>query len=135
MFFLITPSGTQPLRRSTAEVRRQVLGVVESQFTAIRDGDYPRAYAYAAAGIQQQFNVAAFERMVREGYPIIAYWRAVSFGEVQDNGHEAVVLLSVQGRGGRTGFFRYLLIREANEWRINGVVEVEMSPATQGQLA
>lgn len=115
-------------------MRRQVLGVVESQFTAFRDGDYARAYSFAAPGIQQQYDVAGFERMVKEGYSIIAYWRTVSFGEVEDNGREAVVLVSVQGRGGRTRFFRYLLVREANEWRINGVVEINLSPAVQGQM-
>lgn len=134
LFFLITPAGVQPMRRSTAEVRQQVLGVMESQFTAFRDGDYARAYSFAAPGIQQQFDVAAFERMVKDGYPIIAYWRAVSFGEVQDNGREAVVLVSVRGRGGRTRFFRYLLVREANQWRIGGVVEVNVPPAVQGQM-
>lgn len=157
LFFLVTPSGVQPLRRSTAEVRRLVVGVVESQFMAFRDGDYARAYSFAASGIQQQLTVAAsqetkdgrllpqeelakravaaFERMVKDGYPIIAYWRTVSFGEVADNGREAVLLVSVQGRGGRTRFFRYLLVREAGEWRINGVVEVNVSPAAQGQMA
>lgn len=134
LFFLVTPTSVQPLHRSSAEVRRQVVGVVESQFTAFRDGDYARAYSFAAPGIQQQFTVAAFERMVKDGYPIIAYWRAVSFGEVEDNGREATVLVSVQGRGGRTLFFRYLLIREANEWRISGVVEINLSPAVQGQM-
>ena len=135
VFFLITPAATQPLHRSSAEVRRQVIGVVESQFTAFRDGDYARAHSLAAAGLQQQLTVSAFERMVKDGYPIIAYWRAVSFGEVEDNGREAVVLISVQGRGGRTRSFRYLLIREANEWRINGVMEVQILPSAQGQLA
>lgn len=135
LFFLITPTGIQPLRRSSAEVRRQIIGVVESQFTAFRDGDYARAYSYAAAGLQQQFTVADFERMVKDGYPSIAYWRAVSFGEVVDNGREAAMLLSVQGRGGRTRSFRYLLIREGNAWRINGVTEVQLPPAAQGQVA
>lgn len=134
LFFLVTPTSVQPLRRSAGEVRRQVVGVVESQFTAFRDGDYARAYSFAASGIQQQFTVAAFERMVKDGYPVIAYWRAVSFGEVEDNGHEAVALVSVQGRGGRTRFFRYLLIREGDKWRISGVVEVQLSPAAQGQM-
>lgn len=134
LFFLVTPSGVQPLHPSTAEVRRQLIGVVESQFTAFRDGDYARAYSFAATGLQQQFSVAAFERMVKDGYPIIAYWRSVSFGEAEDNGREAAVLISVQGRGGRTRFFRYQLIREVNEWRINGVVEINQSPAVQGQM-
>ena len=72
LFLFVTPTASQPFRRSSAEVRREVIGVVESQFTAFKDGDYARAYSFAAAGIQQQFNVTAFERMVKNGYPIIA---------------------------------------------------------------
>lgn len=134
LFWFITPASVQPFHKSTAEVRRQVVGVIESQFAAFRDGDYARAYSFAAPGIQQQHDVAAFERMVKDGYPIIAYWRAVSFGEVEDNGREAVVLVSVQGRRGRARYFRYLLIREAQAWRINGVEEINLSPAAQGQM-
>ncbi|MEN9575784.1 MAG: hypothetical protein RL514_3639 [Verrucomicrobiota bacterium] len=135
VFFFVTPANVQPFQLSTAAVRRQVVGVVESQFNAFRDGDYARAYAFAASGIQQQFTVAAFERMVKDGFPVIAYWRAVSFGEVEDNGRAAGVAVSVQGRGGRTRRFRYLLLREGNEWRISGVVEINPSPAGPGQAA
>ena len=88
LFLFVTPTASQPFRRSSADVRREVIGVVESQFTAFKDGDYARAYSFAAAGIQQQFNVTAFERMVKNGYPIIANWHAVSFGEMQDNGNQ-----------------------------------------------
>ena len=123
------------MRRSSAEVRGRVIKVVEAQFNAFRDGDYARAYSFAAAELQQQFTVAGFERMVKDGYPIIAYWRAVSFGEVEDNGRAAVMLLTVQGRAGRTRWFRYQFIREDNVWRINGVVEVQVPPEAQGQAA
>lgn len=135
VFLFVVPPSVQPLQPSTATVRRQVVGVVESQFHAFRDGDYARAYACAASGIQQQFTVAAFERMVKDGFPVIAYWRTVSFGEVADNGREAVVQVAVQGRSGRTRGFRYLLIREAGAWRISGVVEINLSPAGPGQAA
>lgn len=134
LFFFVTPGGVQPLHRSTGDVRRQVISVVESQFTAFRDGDYARAYSYAATGIQQQLSVTAFERMVKDGYPVIAYWRSVRFGDAEDNGREAVVLVTVQGRGGRTRLFRYLLLREGSAWRINGVLELNLSPAQQGQV-
>ncbi len=135
VFFLITPSALRPLQKSRPEVRREVIRVVEAQFKAFREGDYARAWSLAAPGIQEQFTVTAFERMVREGFPIIAHWRAVSFFESQDNGREAVLVVSVQGRSGRTRYFRYLLVREAQTWRINGVVEVNVSPPTHGQLA
>jgi hypothetical protein len=134
VFFLVTPTGVQPLKRSRAEIRREVLAVIEGQFSAFQDGDYARARAFAAPGIQQQFDVAAFERMVKDGYPVIAYWRTVHFGDVEDNGREAVALVSVRGRRGQTRFFRYLLVREGGQWRINGVVEVQVSPAAQGQI-
>lgn len=134
VFFLITPNGSQPLKRSGVQVRREVLAVIEGQFHAFREGDYARAWSFAAPAIQEQYSVPAFERLVRDGYPIIAYWRAVSFGEVQDNGREAVVLVSVRGRSGRTRFFQYLLLNESGRWRINGVVEVDVSPSAQGQM-
>lgn len=73
--------------------------------------------------------------MVKDGYPIIAYWRAISFGDVVDNRREAEVIVTVQGRSGRTHFFRYMLVREENEWRISGVAEINLSPAVQGQAA
>ena len=60
LFLFVTPTASQPFRRSSADVRREVIGVVESQFTAFKDGDYARAYSFAAAGIQQQFNVKQF---------------------------------------------------------------------------
>lgn len=135
VFFLVTPAGVAPLKRSRAEVRREVLAVIEGQFNAFQAGDYARAWSFAASGIQQQFDVPAFERMVKDGYPVIAYWRTVYFGDVEDNGREATALVSVRGRRGQTRFFRYLLVRDGGQWRINGVVEVQVSPGTQGQLA
>jgi hypothetical protein len=70
--------------------------------------------------------------MVKGGYPGIAFWQKVSFGAVADNGHEAVIEVSVTSRRGHTRSFRYLLIREGELWRISGVVEFE--PAATGQF-
>ncbi|NBV22325.1 MAG: DUF4864 domain-containing protein [Proteobacteria bacterium] len=133
LFFFVTPSTERPLRPSSPEISQQVLKVVESQFAAFRDGDYPRAYSFASAEIQHQFTPLTFERMVKDGYPIIAYWHTVAFGVVEDNGHVAVLEVSVKGQRGHPRFFRYLLIREADQWRINGVQELRQSP-TQGQF-
>lgn len=134
LFYFVTPTTDRPLRPSSVEVSRQVRTVVESQFAAFRDGDFQRAYSFASAEIQQQFTPQAFEQMVKDGYPVIAYWRTVAFGSVEDNGREAVLDVSVKGRRGATRFFRYVLIREADHWRIRGVQEVRLSP-TQGQFA
>ena len=135
LFLLVAPGGVQPLQPSVPDAKKEILGVIQAQFEALRQGDYAQAHSFAAAGLRQQFSVAAFERMVKEGYPIIAFWRALSFGEVEDNGHEAVVEISVLSRRGRIHVFRYLLLREASGWRINGVLELPGRNAERGQLA
>lgn len=135
LFFLVTPGGVPPFQPSQAQVRRQVVNVIEGQFKALRDGDYARARSFAATALQAQFNVPAFERMVKEGYPVIAFWRALSVEAVQDNGREAVVEVFVQSQRGRFHRFRYWLLREETGWRINGVLEMPAPPAVRGQLA
>ena len=135
LFFFVTPGGEPPFQPSQAQVRRQVVNVIEAQFEAFKEGDFARARSFAAAALQAQFNVAAFERMVKEGYPVIAFWRALSIEAVQDNGREAVVEVFVQSRRGRLHRFRYWLLREEAGWRINGVFEMPAPPAVRGQLA
>ncbi|MBI3875034.1 MAG: DUF4864 domain-containing protein, partial [Verrucomicrobia bacterium] len=80
-------------------------------------------YTFAATPIQQQFQAADFETMVRRGYPVIADSESASFGIAFDNGREAVVLVSVRGRDHRTARYNYLLVREKGAWKITGVVE------------
>lgn len=135
LFFFVTPGGVPPFQPSQAQVRRQVVNVIEAQFEAFKAGDFARARSFAAAALQAQFNVAAFERMVKEGYPVIAFWRALSVEAVQDNGREAVVEVFVQSQRGRLHRFRYWLLREEAGWRINGVLEMPAPPAVRGQLA
>ncbi len=135
LFFFVTPSGVPPFQPSQAQVRRQVVNVIEGQFEAFKEGDYARARSFAATALQAQFNVTAFERMVKEGYPVIAFWRALSVEAVHDNGREAVVEVLVQSRRGRFHRFRYWLLREEAGWRINGVFEMPATPAVRGQIA
>lgn len=135
VFYLVTPGGVPPFQPSQAQVRRQVVNVIEGQFKALRDGDYARARSFAATALQAQLNVTAFESMVKEGYPVIAFWRALSVEAVQDNGREAVVEVWVQSQRGRVHRFRYWLLREAEAWRINGVFELSAPPPVRGQFA
>ncbi len=135
LFLFVNPGGVRPFQPSQAEVRRQIVNVVEGQFEALREGDFARARSFAATALQAQFSVMAFERMVKEGYPVIAFWRELALGAVQDNGLEAVVEVSVRSRRGQFHRFRYLLLREESGWRVNGVFEIPAPPAARGQLA
>jgi hypothetical protein len=102
---------------------RAAESVVLRQLQAFRDDDYDTAYTFAAAVIRQAFDRAAFERMVRTGYPEIARsaHAAVSRHEttVDDRRYVSVRIL---GANGVPIEATYELVREPAGWRISGVV-------------
>jgi len=121
------PTSESSLEISSEAVREELKGVVKSQLTAFRDDDYVTAYTFAATGIKTQFPLAAFERMVKTGYPVIAKFKSAEFGVVRDNGEEAVVNVEVEGESSHVVHYQYLLRKENGAWKINGVREVKRS--------
>lgn len=111
---------------SSETVKKELVEVVEGQLTAFRDGDFKRAYTFAASGIKEMFPVTEFERMVKTGYPIIAKSRSADFGLAFDTGEEAVLNVRVVGEAdGRSVSYQYLLQKENGAWKITGVHELE----------
>ncbi len=123
LWYVGWPEPPRRLQPSGDRVRAALTNVIESQLAAFRVDDFARAYTFAAAPIQRQFQAADFETMVRRGYPSIADSESASFGIALDNGREAVVLVSVRGSDHRTARYNYLLVREKGVWKITGVVE------------
>ena len=119
------PASAISLEISSEAMREELKGIVKSQLTAFRDDDYVTAYTFAAAGIKLQYPLAAFERMVKTGYPAIARFKSAEFGVVRDNGAEAVVNVEVEGESSRVVHYQYLLRKEDGVWKISGVVEAK----------
>ena len=96
---------------------------VMRQLEAFRRGDFDTAYTFASQAIHQQFDRAAFERMVTGGYPEIA--RSVSAmvaeGKRAPNGNVYLVL-KIRGANGVNVEAVYELVDEAGAWKINGVI-------------
>jgi len=123
--FLSASAADTKLKPSDESVKKQLTDVIASQLAAFRQDDYAQAYSFAAAGIQRQFSRAAFEKMVKNEYPVIANSKSVRFGLVMDNGKEAVVIANVRGNGKQSAQYQYLLVFQDSQWRINGVYEVK----------
>lgn len=121
------PKPGNELRFSRDTVRGALTNVIESQLTAFRDNDYARAYSFAAANIREQFPLAEFETMVKQGYPIIAESQSATFGIAFDNGRQALVVVSVHGRDRSVSRYNYMLLREKDGWKINGVFQAKPS--------
>jgi Domain of unknown function (DUF4864) len=111
------PAGAQNDEAKAAEQ------VVMRQLQAFREDDYDMAYTFAATVIRQAFDRAAFERMVRTGYPEIARsaHAAVEKHETTVDDRRYITLRILGANGVRIVAI-YELIREGADWRISGVV-------------
>jgi predicted DNA-binding protein (UPF0251 family) len=102
---------------------RAATEIVLRQLEAFRLDDYDAAYAYASATIRQTFDRAAFERMVRDGYPEIA--RSVSAvvadATLAPNG-SVLLRLRILGANGRRVEALYALVFEDGRFHVDGVI-------------
>ncbi len=92
------------------------------QLAAFRAGDYRTAYTFASKQIQAVFDLAAFEHMVRTGYPQIAQSVSAWVTETETLPNGAVhIFLRIRGADGVFIVARYEMVHEEPGWRINGV--------------
>jgi hypothetical protein len=96
---------------------------VMKQLEAFRRDDYDTAYTFASASIQEMFDRAAFEQMVKGGYPEIARSSSAHVVEsrVEPGGH-LYLRVKIRGANGNNVEAVYDLVWEGGRFRINGVV-------------
>jgi hypothetical protein len=111
-----------PTRAEDADVAAARASVL-AQLDAFRAGDFDRAYAYASAMIRTQFGRAAFERMVRLGYPEIAEPATATVdGAERGPGGSIFVFVRIRGAGGSAVEAVYEMVYEDGGFKVNGVV-------------
>lgn len=129
-FSAAAPAQEGPAGRvASREVRDAVRAVVESQLTALQKEDFATAYRHAAFGLRQQFRAEVFEAMIRRGYaPLLAHQRR-ELGIVRETREgRAFVDVDVFDARDRVTRFRYHLVREGSEWRVEGVIGLRPAP-------
>ena len=96
--------------------------VIEAQLDAFKRDDAPRAFSYAAPGIQQTFGTAEnFMEMVRTQYPAVYRPRSVDFEAPTVAEGQVVQLVRFTDAEGRAWLAIYPMLRDADgTWRING---------------
>ena len=107
---------------SKADVRKELVAVVDLQLAAFRAGDFKRAYTFAAEPLRLQFTLKEFTVMITRSYPFIAHNERAETGLPMDDGANATMSVRVFGPGGKSADFRYTLVRETDGWRISGVL-------------
>jgi hypothetical protein len=108
-------------RRHEGDVA-QARAVVQGQLDAFKQGDFQRAFSFAASGFHQGMTVADFKKMVEDGYPQIAHPHDFHVGRAQWAGDGAVLVeVVVTGKKGPSIPHIYALARETDGWKVAGV--------------
>ncbi|MFQ5520947.1 MAG: DUF4864 domain-containing protein, partial [Candidatus Methylomirabilia bacterium] len=97
--------------------------VIMQQLAAFKAGDYRTAYSFASLEIKALFDLLAFERMVKTGYPQIARSADAWVTEVKHvlDG-KLHVYLTIRGADGVVVQALYEMVWEEAGWKINAVV-------------
>jgi hypothetical protein len=122
----VLPLRSEPpaLQESLPAVKNALNDVISRQLAAFQAGDFARAYTFAAVEIRSKYDRAAFEQMVKLGFPILTRSGSVEFGPALDDGENGVVYVRVgDAPGGQ--LYLYSLKREKKDWKIIGVSQKE----------
>jgi hypothetical protein len=126
---VVATAAEPEMRLSSKKVRDEVRAVVEAQLAALRSGDFGTAYDFAARAIRRQFDERMFELMIKRGYAPLVRPGKTELGVVRDEGERiAQVGVTVTDARNRSTVYRYWLVKEGENWRINGVVLEQRPP-------
>ena len=106
-----------------------IRSVIGDQLAALRDGDGPRAFSFAAAGIRERFSDApTFLAMVRESYPALLTARYTEYLEGAVIDGSTIQPLRLVMNDDTVLVALYQMVKDdAGRWRIAGCV---IAPST-----
>jgi hypothetical protein len=94
--------------------------VVERQLGNLRVGDFPGAYEDASKAIQERYSEEQFATMMQLQYPGMTEVSRAQYGAVQTHGRHATMQVYLIGADGLIIPCIYMLVREGEDWRIDG---------------
>lgn len=93
-----------------------------NQIEAFRADDYVTAFDFAAPNIRRTFRDAeTFERMVRQGYPMVAAPADVQMLNAVPEGEAILQGVLIQDGAGVFHALEYRMVQVDGQWRIAGV--------------
>ena len=108
---------------------------VQAQLSAFSRGDYEAAFEMTSPGIQEQFGDAeTMAEVVRRRYPELIRSRSVVFGRPGNVRDRVAQPVEVTGEDGVTLVTLFLLVRLGDDWRIDGLLEVQTAPEHVGYV-
>jgi hypothetical protein len=112
------------LRDATEAERKQVTTSIEAQLKAFRSDDYKAAEKYQHSSLKENFaSTDAFRAMMRRGYPQVANYKTVTFGEAKsdEKGEQIQIRVTILGKDNVTVKMVYVMVKEEGTFRVLSV--------------
>ena len=114
-FATVTPLSAEPGQEG---IRATITG----QIDAFRAGDMARASDFASDGIRRIFGSSeTFGGMVERGYAMVIAPVELRYGDLRDEAGGQVQRVLIRDAAGVWHALDYLMVEEAEGWRIGGV--------------
>jgi len=95
-----SPVVEEKLGSCSAEQGVTVKDHISKQINAIEDGDWQRAYDYAAPSFKQAITLTEFKQVISKQYLFLIFNNGINFGECKntDQGINQIVYIDFQGK-------------------------------------
>ena len=124
------------LRDLTATERKAVTGVIEAQLKAFRADDYKTAEKYQSASLKENFDsTEQFRAMMRRGYPQVANYKSVTFGEARcdEKAEQVQIRVTLTGKDNVTVRMVYVMVKEEGEYKVSSVFGGGATPKSESK--
>ena len=114
-FATVTPLSAEP-------TQERIRATITGQIDAFRAGDMARAFDFASDGIRRIFGTSeTFGGMVERGYAMVIAPVELRYGDLRDEAGGQVQRVLIRDAAGVWHALDYLMVEEAEGWRIGGV--------------
>lgn len=115
-------------QRPTHDEAQEIMEVIENQLNAVQSKDYHTAYyEYASEPLRQRTTFEGFVQYVKH-YGVLNHNKNALFGNPEYRKNVAVLKGTLTGTDGSSYKAEYHLIKEGNQWKVNGLQLIPMAP-------
>lgn len=105
-----------------------ILEVIENQLNAVQSKDYKKAYYdYSSEALRNRTPMETFVYYVNH-YAVLGHNKNAMFGNPEFKGNTAILRGTLTSTDGSSYKAEYHLIREGNDWKVNGLQLIPVTP-------
>lgn len=106
-----------------------ILEVIENQLSAVQSKEYRKAYFdYSSEALRNRTPMETFVYYVNH-YSVLGHNKNAMFGNPEFKGNTAILRGTLTSTDGSSYKAEYHLIREGNDWKVNGLQLIPITPA------